>query len=171
MASSPSTVAAAALLELRIKDFAIIDELTLTLEHGLNVLTGETGAGKSILIDALGAVLGGRASPNLVRAGAEKAHVEATFSRPAHLPEELELEDADDVLILSREIGATGRGAARLNGRSVPVSMLQLAGRALVDVHGQSDHQSLLRPATHLDFLDRFAGLEPQRQRLADRVR
>src|SRR5712691_5533919 len=116
MASSPSTVAAAALLELRIKDFAIIDELTLTLEDGLNVLTGETGAGKSILIDALGAVLGGRASPNLVRAGAEKAPVEATSSRPEDLPQELELDQADDVLILSREIGANGRGAARVNG-------------------------------------------------------
>jgi len=164
-ASSPS------LLELRIRDFAIIEDLSLALEPGLNVLTGETGAGKSILIDALGAALGGRVTNTMVRAGAEKALIEATFVRPPTLPEELELDDADDVLILSREIGANGRGAARLNGRTVPLSLLQIAGRALVDVHGQSDHQSLFRPATHLDFLDRFAGLGEQRSKLAALVR
>ncbi|MBV8087342.1 MAG: AAA family ATPase, partial [Chloroflexi bacterium] len=158
---------AAQLLELRIKDFAIVDELTLTLEPGLNALTGETGAGKSILIDALGAVLGDRASPALVRGGADRALIEATFSRPASLPDELEVEEADDVLILSREIGANGRGGARLNGRTVPLSVLQVAGRALVDVHGQSDHQSLLRPAMHVQFLDRFAGLGSERATLA----
>ena len=159
------------LLELRIRDFAIVDELTLALEPGLNALTGETGAGKSILIDALGAVLGDRAGPNLVRAGAERALVEATFSRPAELPEELELDEADDVVILSREIGANGRGAARLNGRTVPVSLLQTAGRALVDIHGQTDHQSLLRPGTHLSLLDRYAGLEDERRDMAALVR
>jgi DNA repair protein RecN (Recombination protein N) len=163
--------ARAELLELRIKDFAIVDELTLALEPGLNALTGETGAGKSILIDALGAVLGDRASPAMVRAGAGKAVVEATFSRPASLPEELELDDDDDVLILSREIGGSGRGAARVNGRTVPLSLLQAAGRALVDVHGQTDHQSLLRPASHIQLLDRFAGLEGPRQRMAALVR
>jgi DNA repair protein RecN (Recombination protein N) len=159
-----NAVGAGALLELRIKDFAIVDELSLVLESGLNALTGETGAGKSILIDALGAVLGGRAGPALVRAGADKAIVEATFARPPRLPEEIELNEADEVLILSREIGANGRGAARLNGRTVPLSRLQAAGRALVDIHGQSDHQSLLRPATHLQFLDRFGNLDEQRQ-------
>ncbi|MFI5267840.1 MAG: DNA repair protein RecN, partial [Chloroflexota bacterium] len=159
------------MLELRIKDFAIIDELTLALEPGLNALTGETGAGKSILIDALGAVLGDRAGPALVRAGADRAIIEATFTRPAQLPEEIELDEADEVLILSREIGANGRGAARLNGRTVPLSMLQTAGRALVDVHGQSDHQSLLRPATHMRFLDRFGGLDEDRQALGAMVR
>jgi DNA repair protein RecN (Recombination protein N) len=158
------------LLELRIKDFAIVDELTLALEPGLNALTGETGAGKSILIDALGAVLGDRAGPATVRAGATKAVVEATFQRPAELPPDLELDEADEVVILSREIGAGGRGAARLNGRGVPLSMLQIAGRALVDIHGQSDHQSLLRPATHLFFLDRFGGLDGQRRQMADAV-
>ena len=158
------------LLELRIKDFAIVDELTLALEPGLNALTGETGAGKSILIDALGAVLGDRAGPAVVRAGAAKAVVEATFERPADLPPELELDEADDVVILSREIGAGGRGSARLNGRGVPLSLLQIAGRALVDIHGQSDHQSLLRPATHLFFLDRFGGLDGQRAQVAGAV-
>ncbi|HEX6511894.1 MAG TPA: DNA repair protein RecN [Chloroflexota bacterium] len=163
--------AQAALLELRIKDFAIVDELTLTLDEGLNVLTGETGAGKSILIDALGGVLGERTSPAMVRAGADKALVEATFARPAELPEQIELEDADEVLILSREIGATGRGAARLNGRTVPLSLLQAAGQALVDVHGQSDHQSLLRPAAHLHLLDRYADLSDRRRELEALVR
>jgi len=148
-----------------------VDELTLALEPGLNALTGETGAGKSILIDALGAVLGDRVHPGMVRAGAGKAIVEATFTRPAALPEGIELDEADDVLILGREIGANGRGAARLNGHTVPLSVLQAAGRALVDVHGQSDHQSLLRPGAHLQFLDRFAGLDEQRQQLGATVR
>lgn len=159
------------LLDLRIKDFAIVDELTLALEPGLNALTGETGAGKSILIDALGAVLGDRVGPSVVRAGAGKAVVEATFARPESMPQDLELDADDEVVILSREIGATGRSSARLNGRGVPLSMLQTAGHALVDIHGQSDHQSLLRPATHLHFLDRFGGLDAQRQELAETVR
>jgi len=158
------------LIELRIKDFAIIDELSLSLEPGLNALTGETGAGKSILIDALGAVLGERTGPNVVRAGAQRALVEATFVRPVDLPDELELDGEDDVIILSREIGSNGRGGARLNGRTVPVSLLQVAGRALVDVHGQSDHQSLFRPVGHMRLLDRFGGLEGQRQQVAAAV-
>lgn len=161
----------AQLLELRIKDFAIVDELTLRLERGLNALTGETGAGKSILIDALGAVLGDRTGATMVRAGAERALIEATFSRPEVVPDQIELERDEDVLILSRELGANGRTTARLNGRTVPVSLLQIAGRALVDVHGQSDHQSLLRPASHLEFLDRFAGLYGQRERVSALVR
>ncbi|MDE3076129.1 MAG: AAA family ATPase, partial [Chloroflexota bacterium] len=104
------------LLELSIRDFAIIDRLRLSLEEGLNALTGETGAGKSILIDALGAVLGDRIGPSAVRAGAERALIEATFERPPRLPEELELDSEDEVLILSREISANGRSSARLNG-------------------------------------------------------
>ncbi|HLG74425.1 MAG TPA: DNA repair protein RecN [Chloroflexota bacterium] len=172
MASSRRRCTSAAeLIELRIREFAIVDELTLRLEPGLNVLTGETGAGKSILIDALGAVLGDRASPTMVRAGTDRALIEATFSRPERLPEDIEISPEDDVLILSREIGASGRGAARINGRTVPVSMLQAAGRALVDVHGQSDHQSLLRPASHLYFLDRFGGLDEARESVAALVR
>jgi DNA repair protein RecN (Recombination protein N) len=157
------------LLELRIRDFAIVDELTLRLEPGLNALTGETGAGKSILIDALGAVLGGRVNGTMIRAGAERALVEATFSRPPSLPAEIELDGEDDVLILSRDISAS-RGGARINGRTVPVALLQTAGQALVDIHGQSDHQSLFRPSTHLLLLDRFAGLEAQRSDLANLV-
>src|SRR5579883_2153545 len=172
MASSRRRCTSAAeLIELRIREFAIVDELTLRLEPGLNVLTGETGAGKSILIDALGAVLGDRASPTMVRAGTDRALIEATFSRTERLPEDIEISPEDDVLILSREIGASGRGAARINGRTVPVSMLQAAGRALVDVHGQSDHQSLLRPASHLYFLDRFGGLDEARESVAALVR
>src|SRR5579883_70538 len=172
MASSRRRCTSAAeLIELRIREFAIVDELTLRLEPGLNVLTGETGAGKSILIDALGAVLGDRASPTMVRAGTDRALIEATFSRTERLPEDIEISPEDDVLILSREIGASGRGAARINGRTVPVSMLQAAGRALVDVHGQSDHQYLLRPASHLYFLDRFGGLDEARESVAALVR
>ncbi|MHB8620622.1 MAG: DNA repair protein RecN [Chloroflexota bacterium] len=160
------------LLELSIRDFAIVDSLRLSLDQGLNALTGETGAGKSILIDALGVVLGERANPAMIRAGAARAIIDATFTRPASLPAEIEDLDVgeDDVLILSREIHAGGRGVARLNGRSVPLSLLQRVGRLLVDIHGQSDHQALTRPATHLHFLDRYAGLDQDRLAVAAAV-
>jgi DNA repair protein RecN (Recombination protein N) len=163
------------LLELSIRDFAIIDELRVGFEPGFNALTGETGAGKSILIDALGAVLGERVGGDVVRTGAKLARIEATFDvaaladRPdvAAALEELGIEPDDGLLILNREVQAGGRSSARINGRAATAGMLTRIGAHLVDIHGQSDHLSLLRPAEHLEILDRYAGLLPARQELA----
>jgi DNA repair protein RecN (Recombination protein N) len=167
------------LLELTINDFAIIDHLRIPFEPGLNVLTGETGAGKSIIIDALGAVLGERIGPDVVRTGSRLARIEATFDvsgmldRPdiATTLNELGVEPEDGVLILSREMTSSGRSTARINGRAATASMLARVGALLVDIHGQSDHLSLLRPAAHLDLLDRYAGVMHQRQQFAELVR
>jgi DNA repair protein RecN (Recombination protein N) len=160
------------LLELSIRDFAIIDELRVGFEPGFNALTGETGAGKSILIDALGAVLGDRVGSDVVRTGARAARVEATFDVAAlaeredvaAVLDELGVEPDDGLLILSREVQAGGRSSARLNGRAATAGMLARIGGLLVDIHGQSDHLSLLRPAEHLEMLDRYAGLLPERE-------
>ncbi|HEY8445746.1 MAG TPA: DNA repair protein RecN [Thermomicrobiales bacterium] len=167
------------LLELSIDDFAIIDHLRIPFEPGLNVLTGETGAGKSIIIDALGAVLGERVGADVVRTGSRVARVEATFdvSAIADRPDfaatlnDLGVEPDDGIVILSRELSAGGRSSARINGRSATAGMLARLGALLVDIHGQSDHLSLLRPAAHLDLLDRFAGLTQQRDRFGELVR
>jgi DNA repair protein RecN (Recombination protein N) len=166
------------LIELSIRDFAIIDELRLAFEPGFNALTGETGAGKSILIDALGAVLGERVGADVVRTGAKAARIEATFDvaavadRPdvAATFSELGIEPEDGLLILNREVLAGGRSSARINGRAATASMLSRLGALLVDIHGQSDHLSLLRPAEHLEILDRYAGLLPARTELAAMV-
>jgi len=166
------------LRELSISNFAIISELRLEFESGLNAITGETGAGKSILIDALGAVLGDRVGSDVVRTGCRTARVEATFEVEALNPRpelerlltELGVESEDGVLILSREVSATGRSAARINSRAATATALGRIGSMLVDVHGQSDHLSLLRPAEHLDILDRYAGLLVDRETLAGLV-
>ncbi|MGI8642751.1 MAG: DNA repair protein RecN [Thermomicrobiales bacterium] len=167
------------LLELSIRDFAIIDDIRLDLRHGLNALTGETGAGKSILIDALGAVLGHRVSSDVVRTGAKQARVDATFDLVAlrDRPEVLRVVDDlgiladEDVLILSREIAATGRSQARINGTAQTASTLTRLGALIVDIHGQSDHLSLLRPRTQLDMLDQYAGILETRQAYSEGVR
>lgn len=166
------------LLELTIRDFAIIDETRISLEPGFNVLTGETGAGKSILIDALGAVLGERTGSDVVRSGASSARVEALFDvaglqdRSDFLStlHDLGVEAEDDQLVLSRDVTATGRTIARVNGRATTASALSRLGAFLVDIHGQSDHLSLLRPAEQLDMLDRFAGTVALRADVAGRV-
>ncbi len=151
------------LIELRITDFAIIDRLELHLGAGLVVFTGETGAGKSIIIDALGTILGQRADRTMVRSGASRALIEGTFrlapSTAAVLHPILAAEDLLDdpeYLTLGREIQAGGRSVARVNGRSVPLSLLRTLGEHLVDVHGQTEHLSLLRVREHLGLLDRF---------------
>ena len=167
------------LTELLIKDFAIIDELTLGLAPGFNVLTGETGAGKSIIIDAVDLLLGGRADATLVRAGAEVARVEGTFQiapelqgavRPILEREEL-LDESDAAVVLARELRREGRNVCRVNGRTVSLALLREIGQKLVDVHGQSEHLSLLRVREHLSLLDRYASLEGQRDALAAQVR
>lgn len=166
------------LRELHIRDFAIIDDLHLTLEPGFNVLTGETGAGKSILIDAVALLLGGRGDTTAVRAGADLARVEGLFVLTA--PEQDDLAallkdealegDTPDTLWLSRELRGNGRTVARVNGRVVSAAVLRDVAEKLVDIHGQSEHLSLLRVREHLHLLDRFAGLESLRAQVAEVV-
>lgn len=146
------------LTELNIRNFAIIDDLTLRFAPGLNVLTGETGAGKSIVIDAIGAVLGQKVGPECVRSGSPSALIEATFEVDESNPvwtvlEEMGIPPEEEVL-LAREVLPEGRSRCRINGRAATVSMLRNAGIYLVDIHGQHEHQSLLRVDHHLAVLD-----------------
>jgi DNA repair protein RecN (Recombination protein N) len=167
------------LTELTITNFAIIDELRLRFTSGFNVLTGETGAGKSIIIDAVGLLLGGRADATVIRAGCKRAQVEGIFRLDDHLQNQinpvLEREglesDAPDTLILGREIRATGRNYCRVNGRTVSLSLLEEISQPLVDIHGQGEHLSLLRVRAHQRFLDRYGNLEEQRENLAQEVK
>ncbi len=166
------------LRELHIRDFAIIDELQLVLEPGLNILTGETGAGKSILVDAVAMLLGGRVPPQAVRAGASRAIVEGLFllnetlqTQLAPLLEREGLESDDPTqLWLSREVRVQGRNVARVNGVVVSTAILREVAEALVDIHGQSEHLSLLRVREHLELLDRYGELDASRAILADLV-
>src|SRR5918911_4384674 len=165
------------LLELNIKDFAIIDRLHLRLETGFNVLTGETGAGKSIIIDALGTLRGDRADPTFVRAGAERARVEGVFSladRADMIPLLTEYglwDEEDEQIILSREVsGESGRSVARINGRAVNLATLREIGSRLVDIHGQHEGLSLFNTRTHGEMLDRYGALLPLREQVADKV-
>lgn len=152
------------LLELHIENLAIIERVDLTFGEGFNVLTGETGAGKSILLDAIGLVLGDRADPHMVRAGANRALVQAVFDLSqspddmGDLLSESGIELEEGLLYLTRELHASGRSIARVNGQPVPLQVVKALGDALVDLHGQHEHQSLLRTQTHLDFLDRWLG-------------
>src|SRR5690348_6322910 len=211
------------LLELNIKDFAIIDSLRLNLHRLFNVFTGETGAGKSIIIDAVSALLGGKIGADFVRAGCERATVEGIFSiKPlpaihaewapfeaalhgqeqynhaggsatmnggsaaavatvdaesadagvafATLLREYDITPEDGQLVLSRDIFRSGRTVSRINGRTVSQQALQQVASWLVDIHGQSEHMSLLRPEQHVNFLDRYADLLPVRERLGAKV-
>ena len=155
------------LTHLRIQDFAIIEELDLDFGPGLLIFTGETGAGKSIIIDAVSALLGSRADTMAIRTGAERAMIEGVFElRPGYSQPVLDLLRGEDLLdeqgsvTLGREIQRQGRSIARINGRSVSVSLLHALGEYLVDIHGQTEHLSLLRVRQHLDLLDRFARAE-----------
>src|SRR5579883_1873856 len=213
------------LLEINIKDFAIIDHLHIRLHRLFNVFTGETGAGKSIIIDAVNALLGGKIGAEFVRAGCERASVEGVFSvealppvsdewaqveapaltavgngattmfeefehaenrhtQPLHadaesadalvalatLLHEYDIEPEDGQLILSRDIFRSGRTVSRINGRAVAQHVLQQVASWLVDIHGQSEHMSLLRPEQHVNFLDRYAELLPLREQLGAKV-
>ncbi len=161
------------LAELNISNFAIIHELRLDFAPGFNVLTGETGAGKSIIVDALSLVLGERASEEMVRSDASVARVEAIFSLddpPESLLQFLQesgIECDDGTLILSREVVRGGRSTPRINSRAVPLHVLEQVGEWLVDIHGQSEHLSLKQTRTHVDYLDRFANLWELRARVA----
>jgi DNA repair protein RecN (Recombination protein N) len=157
------------LSDLRIENFAIIHWLELEFGPGLINFTGETGAGKSIILDAIESLLGGRADAGSIRSGADRASVEGTFRIPeavrAPVMEILEREDLLDdpnYLVLERDIRREGRNVARINGRSASLSLLRELGAYLVDIHGQSEHLSLLNVRQHLGLLDRYAGNEQQ---------
>ena len=161
------------LKELQIRDFALIEQVHLSFYEGFSVLTGETGAGKSIIIDALSLLLGARASLEMIRTGCERAVVEGVFSIPqpvCPLLAEWGI-GIDSELIITREIHRSGRNRCWLNGSLVTVNQLSQLGRALVDILGQHDHQSLLDVSRHLDMLDAFGGAELQdlRRLVADR--
>src|SRR5579884_1626530 len=151
------------LQSLSIRNFAIIERLNLEFGPGFNVLTGETGAGKSIIIGALNLVLGGRAGAELVRGGAERALVDAVFDLSkapeiADLARGIGVELEQDRLLISREVSASGKSSARIGGRPAAVSQLKDLGDRLVDLHGQHEHQSLLAVSRHVDLLDDWAG-------------
>ena len=156
---------------LRIRDLAIIDELELELGPGLNVLTGETGAGKSILVSALELVLGGKGRAELVRSGAKAGEVEALFdvSEDPNLRQQLrELEmDAEDELLVRRVISACGRTRAYINGKLATQQVLARVTRGLTDISSQHEHHTLSDPSTHLQYLDAFAGAAALRQRVS----
>ncbi|MGH2705620.1 MAG: DNA repair protein RecN [Actinomycetota bacterium] len=155
------------LLELDISNFAVISHLRLEFARGFTVITGETGAGKSVVLEALGLLLGGRAGAEVVRAGADRALVEGVFDVEGLALGSLSeggIESEDGLLILSREIARAGRSVARVNGRPVPRRLLQAVGEELVDLHGQSEHLSLRRPARQLELVDRYAGTTGLRQ-------
>lgn len=160
---------------LQVRDLALIASLDLEPGPGLNLVTGETGSGKSILLDSLGFALGSRASAELVRSQAEAAQVTASFSpgpewarrwKPWFAEKGLPWEDGQ--LILKREISRSGKGRAWINGEASPVGLLAELGRSLVDFHGQHDHQALLRVEEHRGILDRFGGLDAELKAVAE---
>lgn len=151
------------LIQLDIQNVALIDRINIELGKGLNLLTGETGAGKSIIIDSINAVLGERISKDLIRTGKDRALVEAVFQidneRFSDIFTEMGLEPEDDgTLILSREINQSGKNICRINGKMATVSILKSFGERIIDIHGQHDNQSLLRVENHLLLLDSFGG-------------
>lgn len=151
------------LVDLFLRDFALVEEAGVEFGPGFNVLTGETGAGKSLLVGAITFVLGERAGPEVVRSGAREAIVEATFDvRGAPLAvkasKEAGFEPEDGLLVFSREISTTGRSRFRINGRTASLSIVRSIAQFLIDVHGQHEHQSLLDVSRHLDFLDSLGG-------------
>ncbi|MDP4230740.1 MAG: DNA repair protein RecN [Bacteroidota bacterium] len=161
------------LRSLFIKNYALIEEITVTFDRGLSIITGETGAGKSILMDAISLLLGERASSDLIRRGQPKAIVEAEFDISS-LPEiknYLEssgIECDSSVLILRRELNQKSAARAFINDSPASISVLKELGSELIDLHGQHEHQSLLRPEKHIDFLDEYAGLAADRKRFQE---
>src|SRR5260370_30660115 len=159
------------LAHLGVKNFVLLEQLDLSLEPGFNVLTGERGAGKSIVVGALGLVLGGRAAPDLVRPGAEEAEVEALFDASA-APRARELcaragLEASDEIVLRRVVQSSGRSRAYLNGRLCTAAQLSELASELVDISSQHQSVALTDPATHLVYLDAFAKLDTDRAALS----
>lgn len=149
------------LLQINISNFALIEKLTVSFKAGLNVFSGETGAGKSILIDAISFVLGGKSNKNLIRIGADSTYVEAIFSiennNTAYILEKLGIK-AEDMVIISREVLKYGKSITKVNGRAVLISQLKLISKTLLDIHGQNENQNLLDPSTHIKYVDIYGG-------------
>ena len=163
---------------LSITNFATIERLELELASGFNVLTGETGAGKSIIVDALVLLLGGRADGGMVRSGARQSRVEGVFLLDGDLAQRMapaldgyETVGGEEEIILAREVNLDGRNTCRVNGRIVPLRLLSALAEHLVDIHGQNQHLSLFRVREHVDILDRYGGLWQLRGCVTDRVR
>ncbi|MCC5893210.1 DNA repair protein RecN [Exiguobacterium sp.] len=153
------------LAELSIKQFAIIDELNIGFNRGMTVLTGETGAGKSILLDAIGLLVGGRGSSEFVRYGQDKAEIEGLFIVEAGHPileaaQQYGIDIEEGTVILRRDLHSSGKSVCRVNGKMMPLSTLRELGRLLVDIHGQHEHQHLMDAEYHLGILDNFAEAE-----------
>ncbi|CAM4230778.1 DNA repair protein RecN [Paenibacillus tarimensis] len=152
------------LRELSIRNLAVIEQVSVSYHHGFHVLTGETGAGKSILIDALSLIIGGRGASDMVRYGCDKAEIEAVFDlHPGHrvwrVLSELGIgASSEEMLVIRRELSAHGKSVSRINGQVVNLTMLKEVGDCLVNIHGQHEHQSLLRIDRHLEWLDLYAG-------------
>lgn len=160
------------LQSLHIENVAVIERADIVFGRGLTVLTGETGAGKSIVIDAINAVLGERISRDAVRHGAERAFVSAVFTDVGRAVEDTLTElgftpEEDGTLLIGRQIAADGKGSCRINGRPATVSVLRQIGRMLVNIHGQHENQTLLQPDSHIGYLDRLGGLVPLRDAYA----
>ena len=163
------------LQELDIRNYALINRIGIDFSPGLNILTGETGAGKSIIIGAVGLMLGERASTDVIRTGAKSASVSGTFEIPDDsqvnkVIRETDLgnEEEGDILLLSRELTATARSRCRINDQSTTLATLRGVGDHLIDIHGQHEHQTLFRHEKHLDILDNFGNLRPLREKVAD---
>src|SRR3954453_17530481 len=150
------------LSELSVKNFAIIEALSISFEKGLTVLTGETGAGKSIIIDSIHLLVGGRGSSDFVRHGEDRAEIEGLFllKKPSHpvflKAQEFGIEIEDEMIVLRREISKNGKNVCRINGKLVTTSTLREIGGTLVDIHGQHEHQELMDEFKHLSLLDQY---------------
>lgn len=149
------------LQELSIKDFAIIDEIQISFQPKMTVLTGETGAGKSIIIDALGLLAGGRGSTEFIRKGEKKAVIQGLFTLPReantyNILEEYGIDSEDGQIILQRDLYRGGRNICRINGMMVNLATLRKVGETLIDIHGQNEHQELMKPENHIDLLDKY---------------
>ncbi|MCR2042611.1 DNA repair protein RecN [Anaerosalibacter massiliensis] len=150
------------IVELNIENFAIVEKLHINFNKGLNVLTGETGAGKSIIVEAISLILGGRANKDLIRTGYDKAILEGLFfledsKKIEKILKKYGIEnDNNNYMLITRELHSTGRSVSRINGRTVTVNMLDNITKHLIDIHGQHEHQSLLNTESHIDIIDSF---------------
>jgi DNA repair protein RecN (Recombination protein N) len=164
---------------LKIKNIALIDELELEFSHGLNLLTGETGSGKSIIVDSLGALTGERVSSDLIKEGTSQAQIEGLFTIKANADLHeifyeggIELEDADETdIIVRRELAASGRNRIFVNNQLITQSFLKKIGAYLVDIHGQGEQTTLFNPSNHLEILDEYANLKTERGKLVEKYR